>query len=65
MGLLVQVVEVAVGQLRPLGGDLHGEAAGDAVGALLVHQREALEVPRRKGGGHLGAQVGAQLSQGS
>lgn len=58
MGLLAQEVEVAVGELRSLGGNLHGEPGGDAVGALLVHQSESLEVPWRKhrgdlGGGHV------------
>jgi len=51
--LLAQVVEAGVGQLRALCGNLHGEAAGDSVGALTVHQSEALEVPWSKDGGNL------------
>ena len=53
MGLLVQVVKVAVGELTAVGGHLHGEARGDAVGALAVHQSVVLEVPRSEDGGDL------------
>lgn len=55
MRLLAQVVKVAVGELRPFSGNLHGEARRDAVGALLVDQSESLEVPWRKHGGDLQA----------
>lgn len=55
--LLSQVVEVAVGQLSAFGGNLHGETSRDAVGALAVHQRESLEVPRSEGRGHLQGHV--------
>ena len=54
MGLLVQVVEVAVGELGAVGGHLHGEARGDAVGPLAVDQSVVLEVPRSEDGGDLG-----------
>lgn len=53
VGLLSQVVKVAVGQLRALGGDLHGESGRDAAGTLAVHQSEVLEVPTSKHRGHL------------
>lgn len=53
MRLLAQVVKVAVGELRSFSGNLHGEARRDAVGALLVDQRESLEVPWRKHRGDL------------
>ncbi|TNN39018.1 hypothetical protein EYF80_050810 [Liparis tanakae] len=48
MRLLSQVIKVGVGQLSALGGNLHGETSGDAVGALAVHQSESLEVSWRK-----------------
>lgn len=57
MRLLAQVVEAAVGELRSFSGNLHAEARGDAVGALLVDQSESLEVPWREHRGDLQAQT--------
>lgn len=44
MGLLAQVVKVAVGELRSISGHLYREARRDAVGALSIDQSKALEV---------------------
>lgn len=57
MRLLAQVVKVAVGELCSFSGNLHGEARGDAVGALLVDQSESLEVAWRKHRGDLQVHV--------
>ena len=53
MGLLAQVLEVAVGQAGAFCGHLHAEAVGGHRAALPVHQREIVEVSGREGGGHL------------
>lgn len=38
------VVEVGEGELRSLRGQFHRKAGSDAVGALPVHQSEALDI---------------------
>lgn len=50
VGLLAQVVKVAVGELGAVSGQLHGETGGDTVGELTVDQSKALEVAWGKDG---------------
>lgn len=53
MKLLAVVVEVSERELRSVRGHLHWEAVADAVGALPVHESEALGVPGGKDSGDL------------
>lgn len=53
MRLLAVIVKVGERELRSVCGQLHREAVADAVGALPVHESEALGIPGGKRGGDL------------
>lgn len=53
MGLLSKIVKVSVGELCSICGQLYGEAAVNAVGALAVYKGKTLVVSRGKIGGNL------------
>lgn len=63
MRLLAVVVEVGERELRSIRGQLHREAAVDAVGALPVHKSKALGVSRGKHSGDLRTDGESQRKQ--